>query len=243
MKRKIDTTGVLVKLTQLTVAAIAIFVIRSEPARAQFVVSDVLVEAETAAMAASSAANLEKTIAVAASTAANLEQTIAMVSMLTTPFGVAGLLGSLNRPNHYPSTNQLEKQMFAGQRPTAGPAHGIIATPNRTVKGNDAEGALLRDQIAGTANAAGVAANSLNAMDQRLTENAKTPNQLSRSANIMQATVTNGLVLKQIHDAAIQNAQATNLLTMTTAQAALHQAEEAVAQRREHQATADMFGP
>ncbi|MCP3468665.1 type IV secretion system protein VirB5 [Bradyrhizobium sp. CCGUVB23] len=230
--------------TQLMlVAAVATCAIGSEPARAQFVVSDVVVEAQTAATAVSTAANLQKTIAVAANTAANLEQTMAMVSMLTTPFGITGLLSALNQPNQYPSTNQLERQMFSTPMPTAGTASAIASGANRNVKGNDAEGTLLRDHIAGSANAAGLAANNLKAMDYRLTENASTPNQLSRSGNIMQATVTNGLVLKQIHDAAIQNVQATSLLTMTTAQAGLHRAEEAIAQRREHQATADIFGP
>lgn len=231
------------KRTQLTAIVVAICVIGSGPARAQFVVSDVLVEAQTAATAVNTAANLEKTIAVAASTAANLEQTIAMVSMLTTSFGVSGLLGSLNQPNQYPASNQLERQMFAGQRPTAGTANEIVSDASRTVKGSDAEATLVRDQIVGSANAAGLAANNLKALDHRLAENANTPNQLSRSGNIMHATVTNGLVLKQIHDAVIQNAQATSLLTMTVAQAGLHQAEEAVAQRREHQATADLFRP
>lgn len=79
-------------------------------------------------------------------------------------------------------------------------------------------------------------------MDKRLTANADTSAQLSRSRNIMQATVTNGLLLKQIHDAMIQNVQATSLLTMTTAQAGLHEAEEAAAQRKEHQKTAVIFG-
>lgn len=57
----------------------------------------------------------------------------------------------------------------------------------------------------------------------------------------MQATVTNGLLLKQIHDAIIQNTQATSLLTMATAQAGLHAAEEAATQRQERQKTEMIF--
>lgn len=132
--------------------------------------------------------------------------------------------------------------MFSARMPMSTTAHTITDDADRAVVGGDAEGELLRSQITGSANSTGIAADNLEAMDKRLTANAETTAQLSRSHNIMQATVTNGLLLKQIHDAMIQNIQATSLLTMTTAQAGLHEAEEAAAQRKEHQKTATIFG-
>ncbi|MBO9102327.1 MULTISPECIES: pilin minor subunit VirB5 [Rhizobium] len=216
------------KATQFAAAALAVSLLSVGPARAQFVVSDPATEAET--------------LATALETAANLEQTITMVAMLTSAYGVTGLLTSLNQKNQYPSTRELDKEMFSARMPMSTTAHTITDDADRAVVGGDAEGELLRSQITGSANSTGIAADNLEAMDKRLTANAETTAQLSRSHNIMQATVTNGLLLKQIHDAMIQNIQATSLLTMTTAQAGLHEAEEAAAQRKEHQKTATIFG-
>ncbi|WP_085034758.1 type IV secretion system protein VirB5 [Ensifer aridi] len=223
------------KLAQLTATALAICLTLPGPTRAQFLVSDPATELQTTATAIATAENVIQTIAI-------LEQTIQMVQMFTTSFGVTGLLSSLNQPTRYPTTNQLEKQMFAAGAPASATARAIASdVENKVVWGSDAEGALLREQIAGSSNAAAAAADNLDAMDQRLKRNANTLDQLSRSRNIMQATVTNGLLLKQIHDAIIQNTQATSLLTMTTAQARLQEAEEATTQRRERQATAAIF--
>ncbi|WFS69655.1 pilin minor subunit VirB5 (plasmid) [Agrobacterium leguminum] len=211
-----------------TTIAFIIFLTLSRTADAQFVVSDPATEAET--------------LATALDTAANLEQVITMVTMLTSAFGVTGLLTALDQKNQYPSTGKLDEQLFSSKAKTSMTARGIVSDPDRKVIGNDAEGKLLRDQITTSANAAGLAADNLDALDKRLTANRDTSAQLSRSRNIMQATVTNGLLLKQIHDAVIQNTQATSLSTMTTAQAGLHEAEEAAIQRKEHQATALIFG-
>ncbi|MGI8398251.1 pilin minor subunit VirB5 (plasmid) [Agrobacterium deltaense] len=216
------------KTAKLAINALFICLALSGTAKAQFVVSDPVTETET--------------LTTALNTAANLEQLITMVTMLTSPFGVTGMLSALDQKNQYPSSGQLDKEMFSPQMPASTTARAITLDADRAVVGDDAEGNLLRQQIAGAANAAGVAADNLDAMDKRLTANSETSGQLSRSRNIMQATVTNGLLLKQIHDAIIQNIQATSLLTMTTAQAGLHEAEEAAAQRKEHQATALIFG-
>ncbi|AAK90933.1 pilin minor subunit VirB5 [Agrobacterium rhizogenes] len=216
------------KIMQLVAAAMAVSLLSVGPARAQFVVSDPATEAET--------------LATALETAANLEQTITMVAMLTSAYGVTGLLTSLNQKNQYPSTRDLDTEMFSPRMPMSTTARAITTDTDRAVVGGDAEADLLRSQITGSANSAGIAADNLETMDKRLTANAETSTQLSRSRNIMQATVTNGLLLKQIHDAMIQNVQATSLLTMTTAQAGLHEAEEAAAQRKEHQKTAVIFG-
>lgn len=216
------------KTTQLIATVLTCSFLYIQPARAQFVVSDPATEAET--------------LATALATAENLTQTIAMVTMLTSAYGVAGLLTSLNQKNQYPSTKDLDNEMFSPRMPMSTTARAITSDTDRAVVGSDAEADLLRSQITGSANSAGIAADNLETMDKRLTANADTSAQLSRSRNIMQATVTNGLLLKQIHDAMIQNVQATSLLTMTTAQAGLHEAEEAAAQRKEHQKTAVIFG-
>ncbi|NTF91463.1 pilin minor subunit VirB5 [Agrobacterium rhizogenes] len=216
------------KTTQLIAAALAVSLLTVGPVRAQFVVSDPATEAET--------------LATALETADNLIQTTMMVTMLTSAYGVTGLLTSLNQKNQYPSTTNLDTEMFSARMPMSTTARAITNDADRTLVGGDAEADLLRSQITGSANSAGIAADILEVMDKRLTANAETSAQLSRSGNIMQATVTNGLLLKQIHDAMIQNVQATSLLTMTTAQAGLHEAEEAVAQRKEHQKTAIIFG-
>lgn len=132
--------------------------------------------------------------------------------------------------------------MFDARAPVSTMARTIVQDPTRRVTGTDSEAKLLEGQITGAANAAALAADTLDTMDKRLKANDNTPGQLSRSRNIVQATVTNGLVLKQIHDAVIQNVEATSLLTMTTAQGSLHAVEEAATQRRERQDTAKMFG-
>ncbi|AHG50099.1 type VI secretion protein (plasmid) [Rhizobium leguminosarum bv. trifolii CB782] len=219
------------KIAQLTATALATFLALQGPARAQGMpVIDI-------GAIAQAIVQIEKTTAI-------LEQTVQLVSMFTSSFGVTGLLSSLNQPNRYPSTNQLNEKMFGNskmQKITNGTtARAIIR--DRPVLGDDAEAALLLQQINGAANAADIAAGNLDMMDKRLAENSKTLGQLSGSRNIMQATVTNGLLLKQIHDAIIQNSQATSLLTMATAQASLHAAEEAAAQRRERNETARIFG-
>ncbi|ABC92915.1 UNVERIFIED_ORG: type IV secretion system protein VirB5 [Rhizobium aethiopicum] len=216
------------KMSRLVTAAVAGSLLSVVPARAQMVVSDPVADAET--------------LATALATADNLAQTIAMVTMLTSAYGVTGLLTLLNQKNQYPATRDLDTEMFSAQRPASTTARAIAGDADRTVTGSDAEADLLRSQITGAANSTGIAADNLEAMDKRLKANAETSAQLSRSRNIMQATVTNGLLLKQIHDAAIQNVQATSLLTMTTAQAGLHAAEEAAEQRKEHQKTAAIFG-
>ncbi|QND61632.1 type IV secretion system protein VirB5 [Mesorhizobium huakuii] len=223
------------KFAKLAATTLAASLLLQGQARSQFIVSDPLTETQATATAVSTAAILENA-------SATLANTINMVDMLTSSFAVVGLLGSLDQRNHYPSSNQLEKQMFDSQTPASNIARQIAQEPNRSVIGTDLEAGQLRTQIAGAANAAGIAAESLVMMDKRLQENARTLGQLSRSRNIMQATVTNGLVLKHIHDAIIQNAQATSLLTMATAQASLRAAEEAAMQRREHQKTASIFG-
>ncbi len=209
-------------------SALFICLALSNAAKAQFVVTDPVTETET--------------LATALNAAANLQQLITMVTMLTAPFAVTGMLSALDQKSQYPSAGQLDKEMFSARMPASAGARSIALDADRTVVGDDAEGNLLRQQIAGAANAAGVAADNLEAMDKRLEANSETSAQLSRSRNIMAATVTNGLLLKQIHDAIIQNIQATSLLTMATAQAGLHEAEEAAAQRKERQATALIFG-
>ncbi|KWV51286.1 MULTISPECIES: pilin minor subunit VirB5 [Rhizobium] len=216
------------KTTKLATAALAVSFLSIGPARAQFVVTDPATELET--------------LTTALEMAASLEQTVTMVAMLTSAFGVTGLLTSLNQKNQYPSTRNLEQEMFSARMPMSTTARSIVDDADRAIIGRDAEAGLLRSQIAGSANSAGIAADNLEAMDKRLSANAETSAQLSRSGNIMQATVTNGLLLKQVHDAIIQNVQATSLLTMATAQAGLHEAEEAAAQRKEHQKTAIIFG-
>ncbi|MBB4189048.1 type IV secretion system protein VirB5 [Sinorhizobium terangae] len=223
------------KIAQLTATAIAACLLLRAPARAQLLVSDPVTEAQSLLTAGNTAQNVVHTLAL-------LEQTVQMVQMFTTSFGVTGLLTSLNQPSRYPSTDHLEKQMFAARAPASPTARAIASdAENDVVWGNDAQGTVLREQIIGSSNAAGAAAGNLDAMDHRLRENASTLNQLSGSRNIMQATVTNGLILKQIHDAIIQNTQATSLLTMTAAQARLQEAEEATTQRHERQETAKMF--
>ncbi|CAN7723668.1 type IV secretion system protein VirB5 [Mesorhizobium amorphae] len=218
----------------LAATMLAAFFLVSTQARAQFVVTDPIAETQATLTAISNAAILQKSIS-------TLATTIEMVDMLKSSFGVTGLLSSLNQGNHYPSGNQLERQMFEGQAPTSIKARSIADNPNRKVDGSDSEAKLLQGQIAGAVNAAALAADTLGVMDKRLRANDNTLGQLSRSGNIVQATVTNGLVLKQIHDAIIQNVQATSLLTMATAQASLHAAEEAAMQRRERQETARIF--
>ncbi|MBY5413381.1 type IV secretion system protein VirB5 [Rhizobium leguminosarum] len=221
------------KFAQLTVTALTTFLVLQGPARAQFAVIDMGAIAQTIVQ-------IEKTAAI-------LEQTMNLVTVFSSSFGVTGLLGSLNQANRYPLTNQLSEKMFGSSKipsvtiPTGFTARAIIQ--DREVSGTDAEAKLLLRQITGAANAADIAADNLEKMGQRLAENSKTLAQLSSSRNIMQATVTNGLLLKQIHDAIIQNSQATSLLTMTTAQASLHAAEEAAAQRLEREKTGRIFGP
>ncbi|MBO9136608.1 pilin minor subunit VirB5 [Rhizobium sp. VS19-DR104.2] len=217
------------KTAQFGLTVLVASLLISTPTKAQFVVSDPVTESET--------------LATALSTASNLEQMITMVTVLTSAFGVVGLMSALDQKNQYPSTNMLEKQMFSADGTNSDVARAITSDNDRQVSGSDAEADLLREQITGAANAIGVAAENLDAMDKRLDANSKTAGQLSRSRNIMQATVLNGLLLKHIHDAIIQNVQATNLLTMTTAQSGLHEAEEAAVQRDEHQKTARIFSP
>ncbi|MQW86662.1 type IV secretion system protein VirB5 [Sinorhizobium saheli] len=224
------------KIAQLTATGLATCLLLQGPAQAQMFVSDPATEAQTLITAGNTAQTVVHTLAL-------LEQTVQIAQMFTTSFEVMGLLSSLNQPNRYPPTAHLESQMFAARAPASATARAIASdAENNVMWGNDAQGDLLRKQIAGSSNAAGAAADNLDAMDHRLRDNANALNQLSRSRDIMQATVTNGLILKQIHDAIIQNTQATSLLTMTTAQARLQEAEEATTQRRERQATAAIFG-
>ncbi|WEX79569.1 pilin minor subunit VirB5 (plasmid) [Sinorhizobium numidicum] len=222
------------KFTQLTATTLAACLIMQAPARAQWVVTDPATNVNTWLSYVNSGLSLIKT-------ADLLEQTMTMVAMFTSSFAVTGLLSQLNQENKYPSTNNLSEQMFDSKRPVSSTARSIAMDRDRVIDGGDAHAELLREQITGAANTASIAADNLESMDKRLRENANTLRQLSRSRNIMQATVTNGLLLKQIHDAIIQNSQATSLLTMATAQASLHAAEEAAAQRRERQETAKIF--
>ncbi|PBB11870.1 type IV secretion system protein VirB5 [Mesorhizobium loti] len=222
------------RFAKLAVTTLAASFLLSTQARSQFIVSDPATEIQSALTASSTAAILVKSVE-------TLATTIEMVEMLKSSFAVTGLLGALNQGNHYPSGNKLEGQMFDARAPVSTMARNISQDPTRIVTGTDAEGKLLNGQITGAANAAALAADTLDVMDKRLKNNSDTLGQLSRSRNIVQATVTNGLVLKQIHDAIIQNVQATSLLTMATAQGSLHAAEEAATQRRERQDTAKMF--
>ncbi|MUT27081.1 MULTISPECIES: type IV secretion system protein VirB5 [Mesorhizobium] len=222
------------RFAKLAVTTVAASFLLSTQARSQFVVSDPVTETQSTLTAASTAAILIKS-------AETLATTIEMVEMLKSSFAVTGLLGALNQGNHYPSSNKLEGQMFDARAPVSTMARNIAQDPTRIVTGTDAEGKLLEGQIAGAANTAALAADTLAVMDKRLKANDNTLGQLSSSRNIVQATVTNGLVLKQIHDAMIQNVQATSLLTMATAQGSLHAAEEAATQRRERQDTAKIF--
>ncbi|AMX98984.1 type IV secretion system protein VirB5 [Mesorhizobium ciceri] len=222
------------RFAKLGATTLAASLLLSTQARSQFVVSDPITEAQSILTAGSTAAILVKSIE-------TLAFTMEMVQVLTSSFGVTGLLGALNQGNHYPSSNKLEGQMFDARAPVSIMARNIAQDPTRIVTGTDAEGKLLEGQIAGAANTAGLAADTLDVMDKRLKANDNTLGQLSSSRNIVQATVTNGLVLKQIHDAIIQNVQATSLLTMATAQGSLHAVEEAATQRRERQDTAKMF--
>ncbi|MGX7877214.1 type IV secretion system protein VirB5 [Mesorhizobium sp. ORM6] len=208
----------------------------STQARAQLAVFDPAVLTQAGLTAGSTAKIL-------VTSAQTLATTIEMVEILKSSFAVTGLLSTLNQGNHYPSTKTLEGQMFDARAPVSNMARNIVTDPTRRVTGTDAEGKLLEGQIAGAANAAALAADTLDIMDKRLKANDNTPGQLSSSRNIVQATVTNGLVLKQIHDAMIQNVEATSLLTMATAQGSLHAVEEAVTQRRERQDTAKLFSP
>ncbi|ANN60670.1 type IV secretion system protein VirB5 [Mesorhizobium loti] len=223
------------RLAKLAVITLASFPLSTQ-ARAQWVVSDPVTETQSVLTAASAAAILIKS-------AETLAATIEVVEMLKSSFAVTGLLGAMNQGNHYPSSNKLEGQMFDARAPVSTMARNIAQDPTRIVTGSDAEGKLLQGQIAGAANAAALAADTLDVMDKRVKANDSTLGQLSSSRNIVQATVTNGLVLKQIHDAIIQNVQATSLLTMATAQGSLHTAEESVTQRRERQDTAKIFSP
>ncbi|EJC74954.1 hypothetical protein Rleg10DRAFT_3463 [Rhizobium leguminosarum bv. trifolii WSM2012] len=216
------------KIFQLTATALATFLALQGPARAEG-----LPVIDLAAFG-QAIIQIEKSAAI-------LEQTIQLVTVFSSSFGVTGLLSSLNQPDRYPARNALSEKMFGDPKVP----NGKIATAiinKRVVQGSDAEAVLLKQQIARAANAADIAADNLDMMGKRLAENSNTPGQLSRSRNIMQATVTNGLLLKQIHDAIIQNSEATSLLTMATAQASLQAAEEAAMQRQERNETARMFG-
>ncbi|RAZ82153.1 type IV secretion system protein VirB5 [Mesorhizobium hawassense] len=224
------------RFAHITAPALAALMALQQPARAQFMVSDPVTETQTTLTAFSSAATVTNT-------AMTVAKSIELLQMLSSTFAVTGLLTSLNQPSRYPAAGGLGKQMFDGETLGSRTARAVALDKDRTVTGSDAEAALLREQIAGAANAIGIAADNLEQMDRRLKENSSTLNQLSRTRNIMQATVTNGLLLKQIHDAIIQNIQATSLLTMTTAQAGLHDVEEAAKQRQERQKTAAIFGP
>ncbi|EJC80766.1 hypothetical protein Rleg4DRAFT_2415 [Rhizobium leguminosarum bv. trifolii WSM2297] len=216
------------KIVQLTATALATLLALQGPARAQGMpVIDIAAIGEAIIQ-------IEKSAAI-------LEQTIQLVTVFSSSFGVTGLLSSLNQPNRYPLRNALSEKMFGDPKvPNGTTARAIIS--ERKVQGSDAEAVLLNQQITRAANAADIAAENLDMMGKRLAENSKTLGQLSGSRNIMQATVTNGLLLKQIHDAIIQNSEATSLLTMATAQASLQAAEEAATQRRERNETARMFG-
>lgn len=196
-------------------------------ARAQLVVSD--------------PSNLIENAAQAISAAATLEQMITMVLMLTAAYDVNGRLGGLNRSTEYPGTTQLTNQMFDTNNPASAVARSIAQDQDRQITGTDSSADLLKVQIAGLANSTGIAAQNLDVLDDRLDQNKKTLVELSTSKNIMQATVTNGLVMKQVHDAVIMNAQATNHLIMTVAQASLHEEEEAARQRKMRQDTALLF--
>ncbi|ADV14690.1 hypothetical protein Mesau_05647 [Mesorhizobium australicum WSM2073] len=223
------------RFAKLVVTTFAVSFLLSTQARSQLIVTDPAVTVQAGLTAGSTAAMLIKS-------AQTLATTIEMVEILKSSFAVTGLLGALNQGNHYPSSNKLEGQMFDARAPVSTMARTIVQDPTRRVTGTDSEAKLLEGQITGAANAAALAADTLDTMDKRLKANDNTPGQLSRSRNIVQATVTNGLVLKQIHDAVIQNVEATSLLTMTTAQGSLHAVEEAATQRRERQDTAKMFG-
>lgn len=97
-RQKIDQRWGTMKIMQLVAAAMAVSLLSVGPARAQFVVSDPATEAET--------------LATALETAANLEQTITMVAMLTSAYGVTGLLTSLNQKISIPRPGTWTRKCF-----------------------------------------------------------------------------------------------------------------------------------
>lgn len=125
--------------------------------------------------------NLSQNFAQALSAAPKLEQIITMVIMLTASHGVSGLLGRLNQPNQYPTTNHLTNQLFDNDNPASAVARAVAQDSNRQIIGTDSSADLLKVQIAGLANSAGIAANNLDTFDDRLRQNTETLRQLSAS--------------------------------------------------------------
>lgn len=116
------------KTAKLAINALFICLALSGSAKAQFVVSDPVTETET--------------LTTALNTAANLEQLITMVTMLTAPFAVTGILSALDQKNQYPSAGELDKEMFSPKTPASTNARTITLDADRAVVGDDAEANL-----------------------------------------------------------------------------------------------------
>lgn len=128
-----------------------------------------------------SSTNLSQNFAQALSAAPKLEQIISIVNMLTASHGVSGLLGRLNQPKQHPTTNHLANQLFDNDNPASAVARAIAQDTNRQIIGKGSSADLLKVQVAGLANPAGIGANDPDRFNDRVNQNTETLRQRSAS--------------------------------------------------------------
>ncbi|RZS76864.1 type IV secretion system protein VirB5 [Phyllobacterium myrsinacearum] len=186
-------------------------------ARAQFVVSDPGVEAPA--------------LATSLSVAATAGDIFTMVTMLT----ASATLSSFAGKQDYPSSNQLKDQLFDAKTPSSTTATKIMADDERQVTGTDASGKLLKEQITGSANLAGIATDKLNELENEKPESSKPLINIKKSMDeVAQQTTETKIAVKQVN-------KATLLVALGVAQLADAAKTQAAVMRKERADTALMF--
>lgn len=205
------------KRLTLGVAVVAAGMTFAGTARAQFVVSD--------------PTNLVQNTLQAASAIATAADLLSMLTMMT----AAATITALSSKQDYPNQNQLGDQLFDPKTPASTTASKIVLDEDRKVTGTDASGELLKQQITGSANLAGIAAANLDALEKEKPDNPKVlPNLKKAMDEVVQETGDTKRAVKEVN-------KATLLVALGLAQLADQDRTEAAALRRERAKTALIF--
>ena len=205
------------KRLTLGVAVVAAGMTFAGTARAQFVVSD--------------PTNLVQNTLQAASAIATAADLLSMLTMMT----AAATITALSSKQDYPKQNQLGDQLFDPKTPASTTASKIVLDEDRKVTGTDASGELLKQQITGSANLAGIAAANLDALEKEKPDNPKVlPNLKKAMDEVVQETGDTKRAVKEVN-------KATLLVALGLAQLADQDRTEAAALRRERAKTALIF--
>jgi conjugal transfer/entry exclusion protein len=176
---------------------------------------------------------------------AQLTQLQQTYQMFTHPSDITGMLPQLNTSflqNSMPAANQMGNQIAGTTESMSSMAQAFFNQNHvYTATGTDALAGTLNKSATALANIQGIAATNLSSIEQRLSDLGQMQTELQGASDIKQVEAINGRIAIEQNAVSAQEAQATNLQALGSAQISSNEQAQEQQMREGHEKAAQQF--